>query len=245
MAVTPLPTFPVTHSRAPPSVGRIFFRQHGTIIGLSSLVHETVMTEELDRVLQTRAGRRVEYLSITWTSLEAIIGFTVGILAGSVALIGFGADSIIEVASSCVLLWWLAEGSIDHDRAAHRLVGACFFALAAYIVIDVSADLLRHEAPRVTYFGILYAGACVVVMPLLARAKRRVAVRLNSNALHADSHQSDICAYLSVILLLGLALNAALGWWWADPIAALAMLPIIIREGVAGWCGKTCSHAHF
>jgi divalent metal cation (Fe/Co/Zn/Cd) transporter len=136
-------------------------------------VQETVMTEELDRVLQTRAGRRVEYLSITWTSLEAIIGVTVGILAGSVALIGFGADSIIEVASSCVLLWWLAEGSIDRDRAAHRLVGACFFALAAYIAIDASADLLRHEAPRVTYFGILYAGACVVVMPLLARAKRR------------------------------------------------------------------------
>ena len=203
------------------------------------------MIDDLDRVLHTRAGRRVEYFSIAWTSLEAIIGVTVGILAGSVALIGFGADSIIEVASSCVLLWWLAEGSIDRDRAAHRLVGACFFALAAYIAIDASSDLLKQEAPRVTYFGILYAGACVVVMPLLARAKRRVAVRLNSNALHADSHQSDICAYLSVILLLGLALNAALGWWWADPIAALAMLPIIIREGIAGWCGKTCSHAHF
>jgi hypothetical protein len=94
-------------------------------------------------------------------------------------LIGFGADSIIEVASSCVLLWWLAEGSIDRDRAAHRLVGACFFALAAYIAIGASSDLLKQEAPRVTYFGILYAGACVVVMPLLARAKRRVAVRLN------------------------------------------------------------------
>ena len=147
------------------------------------------MIEDLDRVLQTRAGRRVEYLSITWTSLEAIIGVTVGILAGSVALIGFGADSIIEVASSCVLLWWLAEGSIDRDRAAHRLVGACFFALAAYIAIDASADLLKHEAPRVTYFGIIYAGACIVVMPLLARAKRRVAMRLNSNALHADSSE--------------------------------------------------------
>ena len=105
------------------------------------MVHETVMTEDLDRVLQTRAGRRVECLSIAWTSLEAIIGITVGILAGSVALIGFGADSIIEVASSCVLLWWLAEGSIDRDRAAHRLVGACFFALAAYIAIDASVDL--------------------------------------------------------------------------------------------------------
>ena len=98
MAVMLLRTFPVTHSRAPPSVGRRFSRQHGTIIALSSLMHETVMTEELDRVLQTRAGRRVEYLSITWTSLEATIVVTVGILAGSVALIGFGADSIIEVA---------------------------------------------------------------------------------------------------------------------------------------------------
>jgi divalent metal cation (Fe/Co/Zn/Cd) transporter len=203
------------------------------------------MIGDLERVLHTRAGRRVEYFSIAWTSLEAIIGVTVGILAGSVALIGFGADSIIEVTSSCVLLWWLAEGSIDRDRAAHRLVGGCFFALAGYIALDASVDLLKHEAPRVTYFGIIYAAVCVIVMPLLARAKRRVAARLNSQALHADSHQSDICAYLSVILLLGLALNAVLGWWWADPIAALGMLPIIIREGVAGLRGKICSQAHF
>ena len=201
--------------------------------------------EDFERVLQTRAGRRVEYLSIAWTSLEAIVGVTAGILAGSVALIGFGADSIIEVASSCVLLWWLAESSIDRDRVAHRLVGGCFFALAAYIAVKASSDLLKGGAPRATYFGIFYAAACVVVMPLLARAKRRVATRLNSHALHADSHQSDICAYLSLILLLGLTLNAVLGWWWADPIAALCMLPIIIREGVAGLRGETCSHAHF
>jgi divalent metal cation (Fe/Co/Zn/Cd) transporter len=182
------------------------------------VVHETATIGDLDRVLRTRAGRREEYFSIAWTSLKAIIGVTVGIVAGSVALIGFGADSIIEVASSCVLLWWLAEGSIDRDRMAHRLVGGCFFALAGYIALDASVDLLKHEASRVTYFGIIYAAACVIVMPLLARAKRRVAARLNSHALHADSHQSDICAYLSVILLLGLALNALLGWWWADPI---------------------------
>ena len=203
------------------------------------------MIDDLNRILHTQAGRRVEYFSIAWTSVEAIIGVTVGILAGSVALIGFGADSIIEVASSCVLLWWLAEGSIDRDRTAQRLVGACFFALAGYIALDASMDLLKREAPRVTYVGIIYAAACVIVMPLLARAKRRVAARLNSHALHADSHQSDICAYLSVILLLGLALNAVLGWWWADPIAALCMLPIIIREGVAGLRGQTCSQAHF
>src|SRR5512133_4061624 len=115
------------------------------------------MTEDLDRVLQTRAGRRVEYLSIAWTSLEAIIGVGVGIVAGSVALIAFGADSIIEVASSCVLLWWLAEGSIDRDRFAHRLVGVCFFALAAYIATDAAGDLLRHDAPRATFLGIVYA----------------------------------------------------------------------------------------
>jgi divalent metal cation (Fe/Co/Zn/Cd) transporter len=209
-----------------------------------SAVHESAVIEDLDRVLQTRAGRRVEYLSIAWTSLEAFIGVTAGILAGSVALIGFGADSVIEVASSCVLLWWLAEGSIDRDRVAHRWVGACFFALAAYIAVDASRDLLKGEAPRATYFGIIFAAACVVVMPLLARSKRQVAARLNSHALHADSHQSDICAYLSLILLFGLALNALFGWWWADPLAALCMLPIIIREGVAGLRGETCSHAH-
>ena len=128
---------------------------------------------------------------------------------------------------------------------AHRLVGGCFFALAAYIATEASVDLLKHEAPRATYLGIFYAAACVIVMPALARAKRRVAAQLGSDALHADSHQSDICAYLSVILLAGLALNALLGWWWADPIAALAMLPIIVREGIAGLRGQTCSHAHF
>src|SRR4029453_8485785 len=141
---------------------------------------------DVDRVLQTRAGRRVECLSIAWTSLEAIIGIGVGIAAGSVALIAFGADSIIEVASSCVLLWWLAEGSIDRDRLAHRLVGGCFFALGVYITADASMDLLKGEAPGATYFGIIYAAACVIVMPVLARAKRGRAAQLKRDALHAD-----------------------------------------------------------
>ena len=210
-----------------------------------SPLDQPALIEDFDRVLQTRAGRRVEYLSIAWTSLEAIIGVGAGIVAGSVALIAFGADSIIEVASSCVLLWWLAEGSMDRDRVAHRLVGGCFFALAVYIAADASMDLLKGEAPRATYFGIIYAAACVIVMRVLARAKRRVAAQLNSHALHADSHQSDICAYLSLILLLGLVLNAVLDWWWADPVAALCMLPIIVREGIAGLRGEPCSHAHF
>ncbi len=149
------------------------------------------------------------------------------------------------MASSCVLLWRLAASSDEREKRAHRLVGACFLALAAYIAIDASVDLLKHEAPKATYLGMIYAAACVIVMPVLARAKRRVAAQLGSDALHADSHQSDICAYLSVILLAGLALNALLGWWWADPVAALGMLPIIVREGVAGLRGQTCLHAHF
>jgi len=193
-----------------------------------------------------RGARRIEYLSIAWTSLEAVVGMAAGILAGSIALISFGADSIIEVASSGVLLWRLSNPIRGEHREdlAHRLVGVSFLALAAYVCVAAMHDLIAHEAPRASYFGIIYAATCVIVMPLLARAKRRASVRVRSNALHADSHQSDICAWLSVILLAGLALNALFGWWWADPIAALAMLPIIIKEGISGLRGEVCSHHH-
>src|SRR5215468_9439496 len=187
-----------------------------------------------ERIEQRRAGRKVEYLSITWTSLEAIVGIVIGIVAGSVALVGFSIDSVIEVASSIVLVWRLSEHERMEEReeVAHKLVGVGFLALALYIAFDAVNDLIRQLPPRPTYFGVAYAIASVIVMPLLARAKRRVAGQLGSNALHADSHQSDICAYLAVILLAGLALNALFGLWWADPVAALCMLPILIKEGV-------------
>ena len=196
-----------------------------------------------ERARHIRAGRRIEYLSIAWTSLEGVIGVLVGLFAGSVALIGFGIDSIFEVASCAVLLWRLCDHphADEREMIAHRLVGICFLALAAYISFDALHDLITLEPPRVSYFGIVYAGACIIVMPLLACAKRRAAAKLNSDALHADSHQSDICTYLSVILLVGLALNAAFGWWWADPVAALCMLPIIIKEGISGLRGESCS----
>jgi divalent metal cation (Fe/Co/Zn/Cd) transporter len=206
----------------------------------------TTLTPEEARAANTQAGRKIEYISIVWTTLEAGIGIITGVLAGSVALIGFGVDSAIEVASSIVLLWRLSDSSHADEREelAHRLVGVGFLALAAYISIEALHDLITHELPRVSYFGIAYAAACIIVMPLLARAKRRVAANLDSDALHADSHQSDICAYLSVILLVGLALNALFGWWWADPVAALCMLPIIIKEGFAGLRGEPCAHHH-
>ena len=206
----------------------------------------TTTTLEPERAAHVRAGRKVQYFSIAWTSLEAVIGIVAGLHAGSVALIGFGIDSIIEVASSGVLLWRLSDDPRAEEREdlAHRLVGVGFLALAAYIAFDALHDLIVHEPPRVSYFGIVYACACIVVMPLLARAKRRAAARVDSDAFHADSHQSDICAYLSAILLVGLTLNALFGWWWADPVAALCMLPIIILEGISGLRGQSCSHHH-
>ena len=209
-------------------------------------MHATTSTLDSERVIHTRAGRKVEYLSIAWTSLEGIVGLVAGLLAGSIVLIGFAVDSLIEVASSGVLLWRLSDHPLaeQRERLAHRLVGVGFLALATYIVIEAVGDLLSHRPPQVSYFGIVYAGACVIVMRLLARGKRRAAAKLGSDALHADSHQSDICAYLSVILLVGLALNALFGWWWADPVAALCMLPIIIKEGISGLRGQACNHHH-
>ncbi len=193
-----------------------------------------------------RAGRRIEFLSIGWTALESIVGIIAGVIAGSVALISFGIDSVIEVASSLVLVWRLSDASVTEDREAfaHRLVGVCFLALVIYVSFAALKDLLTYSPPQVSYLGIIYAAACVVVMPWLARTKRRVAASLQSHALHADSHQSDICAYLAVILLGGLGLNALFGWWWADPVAALCMVPIILREAISGLRGQPCTHEH-
>ena len=206
------------------------------------------MSAELAETLaiHRRAGRKIEFLSIGWTALESVVGVIAGVLAGSVALISFGIDSMIEVASSLVLVWRLSDVSAMEDREAfaHRLVGVCFLALAVYVSFEALKDLLTLSTPRVTYFGIIYAAACIVVMPLIARAKRRAAANLQSHALHADSHQSDICAYLAVILLGGLGLNALFGWWWADPVAALCMVPIILREAISGLRGQPCTDEH-
>src|SRR5712691_5562071 len=193
-----------------------------------------------------RAGRKIEFLSVTWTALESVVGIITGVLAGSVAMISFGIDSVIEVASSLVLVWRLSDAAATEDREAfaHRLVGVCFFALSVYVSFEALKDLLTHSSPRVSYFGIIYAAACVIVMPLLARAKRHAAANLQSDALHADSHQSDICAYLAVILLGGLGLNALFGWWWADPLAALCMVLFIQGAAITGLRGQPCTHEH-
>lgn len=187
-------------------------------------------------------GRQLEYLTLAWNSLEAVAAIGAGLIAGSIALVGFGLDSVIECFSGGVLLWRLRAGEQGERREemALRLVGLSFIALAIYVAYDAISSLVRHDLPEKSWFGVAVAIASLIAMPLLARAKRRVAALLNSGALHADSRQTDICAYLSAILLGGLLLNALLHWWWADPVAGLVMVPIIGHEGVEALRGKTC-----
>ncbi|HYB19859.1 MAG TPA: cation transporter [Thermodesulfobacteriota bacterium] len=190
-----------------------------------------------------RRGRQLEFFSIGWNLLEAAVGIGAGLFAGSIALIGFGIDSLIETTSGAVLLWRLQEGveGEKRERRALKLVGLSFLALAVYVACEALKALLTRETPEKSIVGIVLAALSLVVMPLLARAKRRVAAKLSSRAMRADSRQTDICAYLSVILLAGLGLNVLFGWWWADPIAALGMLPIILKEGIEGLRGETCA----
>jgi divalent metal cation (Fe/Co/Zn/Cd) transporter len=191
------------------------------------------------RAVTMRHGRNLAYLTIGWNSLEAVAAIVIGALAGSIALISFGVDSVIEVSSGAIILWRLFAGD-QREKLALKLVGISLIALAAYVAFDAVKSLILREPPEATYIGIGIAALSLVVMPLLARAKRNVATKLNSGAMMADSKQTDICTYLSAILLGGLLLNAVFGWWWADPVAALVMLPIIAKEGIEALKGKTC-----
>jgi divalent metal cation (Fe/Co/Zn/Cd) transporter len=198
------------------------------------------------RAHHLRRGRRLEYFTLGWNMLEAGVAIGAGWLASSIALVGFGVDSLIECTSGAILLWRLASPAHDEsrERPALRLVSFSFFLLAAYICFEAVKSLVASEPPEASVAGIMLSAVSLIVMPLLARAKRRVAVGLGSHALVADSRQTDICAYLSAILLGGLALNALFGWWWADPIAALIMVPIIVREGFEAWQGEACEECH-
>jgi divalent metal cation (Fe/Co/Zn/Cd) transporter len=192
-----------------------------------------------------RRGQQLEYFTIAYNSAEGLVSIVAGIVAGSVSLIGFGLDSLIEVTSGAALLWRLHHDlnpfRREHvERITQKIVGRCFLALAAYIAYESGSTLIRHEAPERSIPGIIVAAVSVVVMPWLARAKRRVAAGIESGAMNADSRQADFCTYLSAIVLGGLLLNALLGWWWADPVAGLVMVPIIGKEGVDSIRGKAC-----
>ncbi len=187
-------------------------------------------------------SRWLNIATLVYNALEGVIAIAAGLTAGSVALIGFGIDSGIELSASAIALWRLdADADLKRrervERIAHRLIGGLFVALALYVAVDAASALWHREAPGESPVGIALAAASVLVMPLLARAKRRVGAALGSRALVAEAQQTSLCMWLSMILLCGLLLNAALGWWWADPVAALGMVPIIAREGVLGLRG--------
>ncbi len=199
----------------------------------------------LDRQAVARRGKNLEYFTIAWNTLEGLIAVIAGALAGSISLVGFGIDSLIEVTSGSVLLWRMVvdadlESRERSEKLSLRIVGVCFLALAAYVGYESISDLVTRKAPEHSISGIILACVSLVVMPLLSRAKKKVATELRSSAMHADAKQTDFCVYLSAILLIGLLLNTALGWWWADPAAALIMVPLIAKEGVEAMKGETC-----
>jgi divalent metal cation (Fe/Co/Zn/Cd) transporter len=202
------------------------------------------MTEAVaGRPALVRRGLRLNYLTIGYNTLEAIVALASGIVAGSVALIGFGVDSVIEVTASVAAQWRL-RADLDPvrrervERLTVRIIGGTFLALAVYVAYESIQTLVAREEPDGSMVGVTLLALSVIVMPLLARAKRRVAGALGSSALTADARQTSLCAYLSVIALGGVALNTLLGWWWADPVSALAMVPIIVKEGVGGVRGE-------
>src|SRR6266403_573976 len=201
--------------------------------------------DTLERPAALHRGRRLEYFTVARNTVEGLVAVVVGIIAGSISLVGFGIDSFIEVTSGSGLLWRMSVDSDVHrrklnEKRALRIVGACFLLLAAYIAYDSISDLRSKRAPEHSIAGIVLACVSLVVMPILSRAKRKVGRDLGSAAMHADAKQTEFCTYLSAILLVGLLLNAFFGLWWADPAAALIMVPIIAKEGIEGAQGKAC-----
>jgi divalent metal cation (Fe/Co/Zn/Cd) transporter len=178
-----------------------------------------------------------------WHLIEFGIAVGAGIAAGSVALIGFGADSLIEGLAGFVIIWLFTGGrgsSEQAERRAQQLIAASYFVLVAYIGLESIRDLLGGHHPSPSWIGIGLAAFTAPTMPLLAAAKRRVGHQLNSSATVSEAQQNQICAYLSIALLVGLSLNALAGWWWSDPLAALLIGAVALREGIESWRGRRC-----
>ena len=192
-----------------------------------------------------RRGETLSRITLVYNSFEGIASMIVGVMAGSISLVGFGVDSTIEVLSSVAALWRLQADAVPVDRkrveaTSLRIIGCLFIALALYVGMDAVRTLYVHKVSQRSPLGILVAASSVIVMPLLSRAKKRVAIALGSRALHADATQTNLCTWLSAIVLAGLVLNAYAGWWWSDAVAALCMTPIIAKEGFENLRGEQC-----
>jgi divalent metal cation (Fe/Co/Zn/Cd) transporter len=189
-------------------------------------------------------ARQLAWLGLAWHLVEAAVAIAAGVVAGSVALIGFGADSLIEAAAGVVVLWLMTatrSSSPTAERRAQQLIAASFAVLAAYIAVEATRDLLGGHHPDASWVGIVLSLVTLATMPPLAAAKRRVGEELGSSAATSESRQTMLCAYLSAALLAGLLSNAALGWWWADPLVALAIAAVAVREARDSWRGEACS----
>lgn len=206
-----------------------------------------VSGEERRQLLQRALG--LEYLTVSWNLIEGVVAVSAALAAGSVALLGFGIDSFIESSSAAVLIWRLAveragtRSGCEIERIEERalkLVALSLFLLGAYVAMDAVAALWWQERPAVSAIGIVLTSVSIGVMWWLARAKRRTARALGSRALEADSFQTTACWYLSLVVLGGIALNGAFGWWWADPVAALGMTYFLVREGRGAWRAERC-----
>jgi divalent metal cation (Fe/Co/Zn/Cd) transporter len=206
-------------------------------------------TVPLDRTRLLRRGMALEAVLIVWNVAEGVVAVVAGLLASSVALVGFGIDSSVEVTSAAVVLWRLwrewhgrsPEEVERTERRAGRAAGGLLFVLAIYIVVDAGRRLLGYGAEaEASVVGVVLTSLSLVVMPVLGWAKLRTAGQLGSGALRADAYETITCAWLSLTTLVGLVLNAAWGWSWADPLAALVIVPLVVREGWEGWSGGGC-----
>lgn len=198
----------------------------------------------LDASEKARLGRRAQFLaaaSVTYNVIEAVIAIAAGVVAGSVALVGFGLDSIVEVSSGLIILWQFRHRMPEsREQRALRLMALSFFALAGYVTFESVRALITGHDPDSSPVGIGLAVASLVVMPFLSWAQRQTGRALGSNAVVADSTQTLLCTYLSAVLLVGLVLNATLGWSWADPIAGLVIAAVAVKEGREAWRGQGC-----
>jgi divalent metal cation (Fe/Co/Zn/Cd) transporter len=201
------------------------------------------MVEAAVRLPLERRARALAWLGLAWHAAEFVVAVAAGVAAGSIALIGFGVDSLIEALAGLVVLWLFTGGrlgSATAERRAQQLVALSFFVLAAYVAVESVRTLVSADRPDVSWIGIGLAAVTIAVMPPLAAAKRRVGRGLGSAATTQEAEQTQLCAYLSVALLVGLGANALAGWWWADPLAALVIAAVATREGVESWRGDAC-----
>lgn len=194
-----------------------------------------------NRAALRRSARRLGWAGNAWHLIELGVALAAGVAAGSVALVGFGADSAIEILSGSAVVWLFSGGRADtvrEERRAHILLAATYLLLTAYLLAASLHDLIAGQHPAVSWLGVALAALATLSMPLLARAKRNLGARLGSSAAVAESAQNMICAYLAIALLAGLLANALAGWWWADPAAALIIALLAAREGRDAWHGR-------